>query len=176
MNRNLRGLRLPAAAVLAGIALVAGGAALGLRWNSTPSYPIGLWRLVSTTWARGDLVFVDVPEGRAIFRDARERGYLRRGLTRSGCAPLLKRIVAVAGDTVTISGGVSVNGRRWPNSGLLRTDPVGRPLRSEARSGIVPAGFVWVMSEHTELSFDSRYFGALPAALVRGRAEPLWTW
>jgi type IV secretory pathway protease TraF len=35
-------------------------------------------------------------------------------------------------------------------------------------------GQVWLLSGHDPRSFDSRYFGAIPTANVRGVARPLW--
>ena len=34
-------------------------------------------------------------------------------------------------------------------------------------------GSVWVGSQHSPLSFDSRYFGPVPSQGVLGRAKPL---
>lgn len=157
---------------LAAVALARLG---GLWWNSTPSYPIGLWRVTSSIWQKGDLVLVDVPGDDALILTACDRGYLRSGPC-GGRAPLLKRVVAVEGDNVVVSDRVFVDGREQRNGRLLTVDRAGRPLSQRARSGVVPAGAVWLMSDYTDRSFDSRYFGALPAALVRGRAELLWTW
>jgi type IV secretory pathway protease TraF len=51
------------------------------------------------------------------------RGYEARKL------PLLKRVVALAGDMVSVSSsGVSINGQLLPNSAPLFDDEAGRPL------------------------------------------------
>ena len=52
-----------------------------------------------------------------------KRGYEAREL------PLLKRVVALAGDEVSVSSsGVSINGQLLPNSAPLFDDEAGRPL------------------------------------------------
>jgi type IV secretory pathway protease TraF len=38
----------------------------------------------------------------------------------------------------------------------------------------VPADTVWLLSGHDPRSFDSRYFGAVPAASIQGIARPIW--
>jgi type IV secretory pathway protease TraF len=37
----------------------------------------------------------------------------------------------------------------------------------------VPPGEIWTVSSYSPESFDSRYFGPVPLANVRGRARPL---
>jgi conjugative transfer signal peptidase TraF len=174
MKTHRRFVRLFATLVLVTAAAVAVAAWLGLSWNATSSYPRGLWRVAAAGWERGDIVLIDAPVGDPDFAGARTRGYLRGGFSRSGCAPLLKRVVAVAGDHVALNGRVFVNGRPLPNSKIRSTDSAGQVIPRSAQSGCVPPGCVWVLSEHSALSFDSRYFGALPATSIRGRAELLW--
>src|SRR5690606_19878066 len=66
-------------------------------WNASPSVPIGLYRLAPVSHIEvPDLVVVEPPEPLAGF--LAERGYLPRGV------PLLKRVLAVAGDTVCRQG------------------------------------------------------------------------
>jgi conjugative transfer signal peptidase TraF len=136
---------------------------------------LGIYRLSTGPWKRGDLVIVDVPMDREIFKLARARGYLFGSYGSAAVIPLLKRVVAIEGDRVEVRATVAINGRELANSGVRATDSASRPL-THAAGGLVPAGHVWVMSDENPLSFDSRYFGPLPAATIRGRATPLWTW
>lgn len=55
------------------------------RVNTTPSEPLGLWRIVPIDRSPdvGDMVFVCLP-GSTIVEQARARGYVRRGLCASG--------------------------------------------------------------------------------------------
>src|SRR5436309_1012112 len=74
---------------------------------------------------------------------------------------MLKRLVAVGGDTVSIDAeGVTVNGQRLPNTAPLSQDGAGRPLPVCRLQGYrLQAGEVLVLSDYSPLSFDSRYFG-----------------
>src|ERR1700736_5957109 len=85
------------------------------------------------------------------------RGYEAREL------PLLKRVVALAGDVVSVSSaGVSINGQLLSNSAPLFDDEAGRPLTmaqlDHFRLGIDQAFLMGV----TPTSWDSRYFGPVP--------------
>jgi conjugative transfer signal peptidase TraF len=152
--------------------------AIGLRWNHTPSYPRGLWRIVSPydpAHAKGSLVLF-CPPATTLFRVGRERGYLAAGVCSGGTGALIKRVVAVPGDRVTVTpNGVSVNGRELPNSRALPVDAAGRPLPS-ASGGPVPPGRVWVLSEYHPRSFDSRYYGSIEVSRLQGVVTPVWIW
>ena len=115
--------------------------------------------------ARGDIV---------VFRDPNDP---RRDL--------IKRCVAVGGDTVRVEGDrLFVNGRpeagdhavyrqaqRFPDlpgipEGLRRRDNVG-PL-------VVPDGHVFCMGDNRDNSHDSRFFGPVPDHYLKGRAVMIY--
>lgn len=153
-----------------------GAHAAGFRVNTTPSMPLGLWQVEAPHRAphAGDIVLVCPPDG-PVFREAAARGYLPRGSCPGGFEPLIKPVAAVAGDVVTLTAeGVTVNGAPIPATAPLATDTIGRPLRPMA-SGRYPVAErqVWLVSAHTPRSWDSRYFGALPAANILGVARPV---
>ncbi|AJD44024.1 conjugative transfer signal peptidase TraF [Rhizobium sp. SEMIA 4085] len=163
--------------VVAGITVLLAMAAFlgGYRINLTPSEPLGLWRIVplDRPAAVDDLVFICPPET-AGMREALSRGYLRSGLCRSGVAPLIKTIIAVAGQHVEIGAGVNVDGQVVPASGLALRDGKGRPL-SPFPSGVVPRGQVFLHSPFAG-SYDSRYFGPMPASGICGLAQEVLTY
>jgi conjugative transfer signal peptidase TraF len=146
----------------------------GVRINTSPSLPLGLY--VRTTTKDAQLVEFCPEEPYATL--SRQRAYRTAGFACPDRAvPLMKRIVAQAGDTVHMSAsGLSVNGRWVPNTVPLTQDAAGRPL-SAYPSGVyrVQPGTVWVASTHNRGSFDSRYMGPIPTRLIRGRLKPLWT-
>ena len=74
---------------------------------------------------------------------------------------LIKRVVAVAGQRVEANDGqLFVDDQAVPgHAGHIAFGPV-----------LVPAGHVFVMGDHRDNSFDSRYWGPLPLANVYGRA------
>ena len=159
------------------LAALAAADQAGLRVNTTPSMPIGLWAIesVRTVLTRGDVVTVCLPDG-AVLRQAMQRGYIATGTCSYGAEPLVKPVAAVSGDLVTVSAhGIDVNATPIANTAELPQDEAGRALHP------IPAGSyrvgpeeVWLLSGHDPRSFDSRYFGAVPVANVLGIAHPLW--
>ncbi len=167
-------IRLVGAAV-AVLALVAFAGWLGCyRINTTPSYPLGLWRIeaLGRPAAIGDLVFICPPITPA-FAMAFERGYIRRGLCPGRLSPLIKTVVAAEGQSVDIGAHVSVEGRQLAHSEVHRVDAEGRALVAW-RGGAVPPGYLYLHSDFAG-SYDSRYFGPIPESGVLGLARPVFT-
>ena len=91
---------------------------------------------------------------------------------------LIKRVVAVGGDTVDLRDGkVYVNGEErdepftqgkesWP------LDPA--PGVDISYPYTVPHGYLWVMGDNRTNSADSRYFGAIPVTAVSGHANIIY--
>ncbi|MCH4538727.1 conjugative transfer signal peptidase TraF [Ochrobactrum sp. A-1] len=146
----------------------------GFRLNFTPSEPLGLWRIepLQRDVVVGDLVFV-CPPPTPPFMEAWERGYLRRGLCAGGFAPLIKTVVGLPGQRVEIGENVAVDGRPIPASEVRPTDGEGRVLRPFA-GGVVPSDHLFLHSPFAS-SYDSRYFGPLPASGLLGLARPVLT-
>lgn len=153
--------------LLAAVALIC-----GFRVNLTPSYPLGLWRIqpLDRDVAVGDRVFICPPPGE-VFALARERGYLGHGLCPGWFSPLIKTVVATAGQRVAIDSNIAVDGIRLPQSSVRPVDGEGRALLPDT-GGIVPAGRLFLFSEFAG-SYDSRYFGHISAASVLGFACPI---
>ncbi|MBA3043372.1 MAG: conjugative transfer signal peptidase TraF [Rhizobiaceae bacterium] len=146
----------------------------GYRINMTPSEPLGLWRIrpIDRPVAAGDLVFIcppDVPE----IRIARRRSYLRSGLCPGGVAPLIKTVIATAGQRVQVGHDIRIDGVPIAHSMIARTDGRARALPAHA-GGVIPDGFVFLFSGF-RASYDSRYFGPLPSSGVLGLAQEVLT-
>lgn len=176
-NRSHR-LKAAAIVVTAGICALSAfalGWIGGFRINLTPSEPLGLWRIVplDRPVAVGDVVFI-CPPGTATMRVARERGYLRSGLCPAGCAPLIKTVIGVGGQGVEVGVDVRIAGHSVPRSHVSVVDGMGRPL-APFGGGLIPAGYVFVHSDFIG-SFDSRYFGPIPASGILGLALEVWTY
>ncbi|SEI19247.1 conjugation peptidase TraF. Serine peptidase. MEROPS family S26C [Rhizobium tibeticum] len=172
--------RRPALALLAvscgvAFAVIFGGSIGGLRINTTPSEPLGLWRVAALDRPVqvGDLVFVCPPMTDAI-SEGFARGYLRSGLCPGGFGPLIKTVAAVGGQHIEISSHVTVDGRPIASSSLVSQDGQGRPLRPYV-GGTIPAGFVFLHSPFPG-SWDSRYFGPVPVSGVLGLARQVLTY
>jgi conjugative transfer signal peptidase TraF len=94
-------------------------------------------------------------------------------LDRRSHEPLLKPVVAVAGDMVEVDvKGIRVNGVSLPNSTAAFYDQQGRKMPSFIRGRYhVQKSTLWVVSGHSPRSFDSRYFGAIPVKQVMAVAR-----
>jgi len=147
--------------------------AAGFRLNTTASAPSGLWRIAPVGTGqieRGDLVSI-CPPPLGIVVAMRERGYLHPGdCPTTDTTPLLKPVVAVEGDTVTVTPGapLAVNGVAVPDS----APEAGMPAWTPGTYRVQP-GEVWVISSYSSGSFDSRYFGPVAVKNLRGRAAPV---
>ncbi|TGP50864.1 conjugative transfer signal peptidase TraF [bacterium M00.F.Ca.ET.230.01.1.1] len=170
-SRAIALISVPAALVLIGSAIARAG---GYRLNLTPSEPLGLWRIetLDRDVAVGDLVFV-CPPADALFLKARRRGYLRRGLCDGGFAPLIKTVMALAGQRIDVGENVAIDGTPIPSSRIRTTDGEGRAIESYP-GGIVPARFLFLHSSYAS-SYDSRYFGPIPESGLLGLARPVLT-
>ena len=162
-------------AAVAAILLVVTAVAGGYRINLTPSEPLGLWRIIPLhrPAAVDDLLFICPPDTAAM-RAARARGYLRSGSCPGGVAPLIKTVIAVAGQHIEIGVSVSVDGWGVSSSSLALRDGKGRPL-TPFPSGIVPPGYVFLHSAFPG-SYDSRYFGPVPISGILGLAQEVFTY
>ena len=148
---------------------------LGLHVNLSASAPRGLYRAVAGTPIRGAWVAACVsPEAAAI---GRARGYLWPGPCVGGVEPVLKPVVAVAGDVVELGPeAVVVNGQRLPGSVSADVDSLGLPLPHAVWGRhVVAAHEFWLVSTRVPNSWDSRYLGPFSRSQVRAVAWPVWT-
>lgn len=137
-------------------------------WNASESVPIGLYRLqLSDKLFVTELVAVQPPEPLATFLDL--NGYLPAGL------PMLKRVLALPGQTVCRSG-LTVSVDAIEMGGAQDRDGRGRPLPKWQGCRVVSESELFVMNWQSTNSLDGRYFGFLPSSAVIGRALPVWTW
>lgn len=136
-----------------------------LVWNASASAPIGFYWRVGGRPSRGDLVLARPPLWAR--KLAAERHYLPMGV------PILKRVVAVAGDVVCASGDtIVIDGRLVAHR--LASDQMGRPLSQWEGCETLGAGeFFLLMADATD-SFDGRYFGVTERRDIIGRLVPLW--
>lgn len=139
-----------------------------LVYNGSASAPLGFYRLVrEPTVARGDLVLAHLPGPAAAL--AADRHYLPLSV------PVVKRIAALAGDLVCAkSDMVTIN--HHDAARALRADVEGRPLLAWHDCRPLDPGEILLLMADVPASFDSRYFGPIPATAIIGRLVPLWTW
>lgn len=156
-------------ALLVGIITITGllaAGAIGYRLNFTPSMPLGLWRIVATAdYPRGATVAVCPPV---------DASFLPRGSCPLGMQPLLKQVVGLPGDVVTVTpAGASINhSPLLPHSAPLSQTSAGQPLPQ--RLGTWRLTGYWLYGTEHDRSFDSRYFGDVPVSNLKGVAQ--WVW
>ena len=164
-----------AALLVAGVLIENGGVWL----NLSPSMPSGLY------------LSRHVRDGRVAFRRgmivalfpayvARSVGS-RAGISRARPMPRRSRTGRKAhfrsrrryGDVSQVASRAIAS--RFGRRGALSHDRAGRPL-PQLPQGTYPVetGEVWLVSTHTALSWDSRYYGAVPTANVIAVLRPLW--
>lgn len=151
---------------------------VGLRYNSSQSMPYKFWQSKKfNNLPQKNQVVVFCPPACHAITLAYERGYFNYGPCPGGCLPLLKPIVAVAGDNVDITvDGIRVNGHLLPNSASQSIDNNGQFLPKIPLGRYqVKKGQVWLVSNFTSKSFDSRYFGPIAVEHISHSAQPLWS-
>lgn len=133
----------------------------GIRINTTSSLPLGVWRIQKidiSELRRGDSVAINrtaVPYART---------------------HLMKDVGALPGDVMTREGNVVCrNGEPLPLSTIQDAKLRGEKIDCIQYPVVVPEGHIWLCSRH-ERGYDSRYFGAVPAQAVLGKAVLLWAW
>ena len=136
-------------------------------WNASESVPVGLYRLrPADKLFVTELVAVQPPEPLATFLDL--NGYLPVGI------PMLKRVLALPGQTVCRSGRtISVD--QIDMGEARERDSRGRPLPVWLGCRVVGEDELFLMNWQSKDSLDGRYFGPIAASAVIGRALPVWT-
>ena len=172
--------RIETSVIVGGVGLLALGMVsyeAGARVNTTRSIPVGLYWASSKPVEKGDYVFFCPPQ-MVIFDMAKERGYITSGFCPGNFGYMMKRVLAVKNDAVTVAGeGVRVNGTLLPLSAVREVDKGGRPLGGyEPNSYTLGDSEVLLMSDVSSLSFDGRYFGPINRSQIKTVILPVITW
>lgn len=135
----------------------------GIRINTSSSLPLGVWRVQK----------IDASELRIGDSVAINRAAVPNAQTH-----LMKDVGALPGDVMTRQGDVVYrNGVEMPLSTIQTqtTNSRGQEIPCIKYPIVIPEGHIWLSSRH-ERGYDSRYFGAVPAQAVIGKAVLLWAW
>ena len=165
-DRRFRAHRGPfwiAGAVLTGIVVIAAAGPPQLLLNHTLSEPLGLYRRIGARPSVGAIIAFPAPQTAFPYADD-HMAYLHH-------EPLLKVVAASAGDLVCDTAGeLVINGVvRAP---IADHDSRGRALPRWRDCRRLRSGELFVFSNRVANSFDSRYFGPVPAASVLGVYRP----
>ncbi len=149
----------------------------GVYINTTPSLPVGFYKVVDEPIVRGAYVAFCPPQN-AVFDMARNRSYINQGNCPGGYGLLLKRVFAQPGDTVFIDQtGIFVNGEHLPNSAQLKADAEGHALPQYHLDQRVLDDFEYLLlSDVNPQSFDARYFGLIARDQIQQVVRPVFTW
>lgn len=141
--------------------------------------PLGFYKasLTKTSLKHGDIVTF-CPLKTPVFETAFQRDYIAKGSCPNNREGLLKPVSAIPGDRVALNEkGVSINGKLLSNSKSLSYDSLHRKMNT-LKYGIYPVkqGEVWLISNYSPRSFDSRYFGPIRINAIQGIVQPILTW
>ena len=166
-------------AAVTGLGLIALGSALhvaGIRINTSPSIPVGVYWMTQRPIQVGEYV-IFCPPNRPVFQDALARGYIHAGFCPGGLGYMMKKVVAARGDTVSFTpNGVQVNGEHLPYSKPQKRDGSGRALSGWRVNHVaLNESELLLMTDQSVLSFDARYFGPINKNQVKAVVIPLMT-
>lgn len=148
---------------------------MGFRINLTDSIPVGLYRITHAGELKNAYV-IFCPDNRPAFRLGLDRGYIDHGLSCGGYGYLMKKVVAIPGDIVTVTkSSVFVNQTPIPFSKPKLNDGFNRPLPQWRTTHYQLAkDELLTMTSQSEWSFDGRYYGLVRLSQIKGMLRPLW--
>ncbi|MDP3280432.1 MAG: conjugative transfer signal peptidase TraF [Nitrosomonas sp.] len=148
----------------------------GIYINTTPSLPVGFYKVVDGPIVNGAYVAFCPPQD-AVFDMAMDRSYINRGNCPGGYGLLLKRVFAQSRDTVSIDqAGIFVNGEHLPNSAQLTADADGHALPQYRLQAVLDDSEYLLLSDLNPQSFDARYFGLIARDQIKLVVRPVFTW
>lgn len=148
---------------------------MGFRINLTDSIPVGLYRISHAGELKNAYV-IFCPDNRQAFRLGLDRGYIDHGLNCGGYGYLMKKVVAIPGDIVSVTkAGVLVNQALIPFSKPKLKDGLNRPLPQwRVTHYQLAKDELLTMTNQSEWSFDGRYYGLVHSSQIKGMLRPLW--
>ena len=115
------------------------------------------------------------PKNSPLMQEALKRNYILNGTCDGGYYPLLKKVVGLQGDKIEIKDYVYINEKKQKKSKLYKKDPKGNLLpRSKENNITIPQGYMFLLSDYHELSFDSRYIGAVEMNRTISLMKPIY--
>ena len=147
-----------------------------MRFNVTPSMPIGFYYQVSHPGVlkRGQTVEVCLPK--VIGEEGLQRGYLNKGSCEGGFEPVIKELIAIPGDGIKINHeGILVN-KFFYRAPFIKFDMNGQPMISYPIKAIKSTNQYWLYGANDpEYSWDSRFYGGVDRENIQGVIRPFFT-
>jgi len=133
--------------------------------NTSTSLPPGFYHMTrKMNLSRGDILRTCLPY--MLNRVAVQHEYLHRGNCPGGSNRIGKPVIALAGDTVTVSEKITeVTGYRAFTAPVHTYDRTGRILPNAIGIHVLQSGECFFLSTHNHLSYDSRYYGPVPCGI-----------
>jgi signal peptidase I len=95
--------------------------------------------------------------------------------TCAGAGDLVKRVIALPGQTIYSSGNsIYINGRLLSEPYLPHYDPLGPPIASKQHPYLVPAGDFYMLGDNRSDSCDSRFWGPIKGSSIIGKVVLTW--
>ena len=177
MKKTIKILAVSVLAVSVSLFLLSIGAKIsGIYINTTPSLPVGFYKVVDEPIVSGAYVAF-CPQQIEVFDMARDRSYINQGDCPGGYGLLLKRVFAQSGDRVLIDqAGIFVNGEYLPDSAQLTADAEGHVLPQYRLQAVLDDSEYLLLSDVNPQSFDARYFGLIARDQIKQVVRPVFTW
>ncbi len=141
----------------------------GIRFNYTNSMPIGFYiKLKTIAVHNGDTVAACLPN--KIGKIGLENHYLARGSCSNGSVPVLKKVIAIPGDSVSINNQfITVNNLFYPAPRQTK-DNHGHHVEKVIRNGrYFSTNSYWLYGANDPIdSWDSRYYGGVTRQHIIG--------
>lgn len=143
-------------------------------FNNTPSTPIGFYKKAEGNISTDDYIAFCLDEKLTAF--GLSRGYLEKCSPCQGSKPLIKKVIAIPRDTITVTKNFILTKTQLYNLTTLNIDSSGRYLYS-IKNGNYKENCYWVIGDHDSLSsWDSRYWGCISKAQILYKVTPLLIW
>ena len=148
----------------------------GIRFHYTNSMPIGFYERIQTTKiANNDLAAVCLPN--SISKVGLERRYIARGTCHNGSTPVLKKVIAIPGDSVFLSNLYIVVNHVSYTAPFQSRDRHNYIVKKWIKNGgYKNINSYWLYGANDPLySWDSRYYGGVKKSNIIGIYKPLLT-
>jgi len=169
-----KGLCAPLICLLIVLSLLVLGKLAGLVINITPSMKSGVYKKIPGEVKRGDIVLFCLDK--ADKKVGLKRHYLTKSYQCDGVTPLIKEVIAVPGDNVTLNDdSIIVNTTQYLYKTRYR-DNVGRTLKVYPRNHYLYTKGYWLIGTNSSNSWDSRYWGPIANKQIISAITDLIVW